>query len=73
FLDLQRLYMFWTAGLTTATYGVTHVLARDGYSGKIVSYLSLPVKNNVAIYDQVFRYDDLKYRSSVHSQCHNIM
>ena len=54
-----------------ATYGVTHVLARDGYSGKIVSYLTLPVKNNVAIYDQVFRYDDLKYRSSVNSQCHN--
>ena len=53
-----------------ATYSVTHVLARDGYSGKIVSYLTLPVKN-VAIYDQVFKYDDLKYRSSVHSQCHN--
>lgn len=36
-------------------YGVTHVLARDGYSGKIVSYLTLPVKNNVAIYDHIFR------------------
>ena len=37
-------------------FGVTHVLARDGYSGKIVSFLTLPVKNNVAIYDEVFRY-----------------
>lgn len=36
-------------------YGVTHVLARDGYSGMIVSHLTLPVKNNLAIYDSVYR------------------
>ena len=30
-------------------YGVTHVIARDGFSGKIVSYLTLPIKNNLAI------------------------
>ena len=39
-----------------ALCGVTHVFACDGYSGKIVSFLTLPVKNNVAIYDSVFRY-----------------
>ena len=27
-------------------YGVTHVVARDGFSGKIVSSLTLPIKNN---------------------------
>ena len=37
------------------SFGVTHVVARDGYSGKIVGFLTLPVKNNVAIYDGVYR------------------
>ena len=36
-------------------FGVTHIVARDGYSGKIVGFLTLPVKNNVAIYDSVYR------------------
>ena len=36
-------------------YGVTHIVARDGYSGKIVSFMTLPVKNNVAIYVEVFK------------------
>ena len=36
-------------------FGATHVVARDGYSGMIVGYMSLPVKNNVAIYEEVFR------------------
>ena len=36
-------------------FGVTHVIARDGYSGKIVGFLTLPVKNNVAIYEAVYR------------------
>ena len=37
------------------SFGVTHIVARDGYSGKIVGILTLPVKNNVAIYDGVYR------------------
>ena len=37
-------------------YGVTHVCARDGYSGMIVGYSTMPLKNNVTIYDCVFRY-----------------
>ena len=39
------------------SFGVTHVVARDGYSGMIVGYMTLPVKNNVAIYEAVFRSD----------------
>ena len=37
-------------------FGVTHVIAKDGFSGKIVGYSTMPVKNNVAIYESVFRY-----------------
>lgn len=37
-------------------YGVTHVMARDGFSGKVITYMTLPIKNHVAIYDQVYRY-----------------
>jgi len=37
-------------------FGVTHVLAVDGYSSKIVAWKSMPVKNNLIIYDSVYRY-----------------
>ena len=30
-------------------FGVTHVCAIDGYSGKVVGFASMPVKNNVEI------------------------
>ena len=36
-------------------YGVTYVLARDGYSGKIVGASIMPKKNNEIIYDTVYR------------------
>ena len=36
-------------------YGVTHVCARDGFSGKIVAFISMPVKNNLEIYNHLFR------------------
>ena len=36
-------------------FGVTHIIARDGFSGKIVSYCTMPVKNNLAIHESVFR------------------
>ena len=36
-------------------YGVTHVLAIDGHSRKIVGFLTIPVKNAVAIYAHLFR------------------
>lgn len=40
-------------------FGVTHVIARDGFSGKIVAYATMPVKNNLAIYESIFRYSAL--------------
>ena len=33
-------------------YGATHVIAIDGYSTKIVSYITSPVKNNLVICDR---------------------
>lgn len=36
-------------------YGVTHVCATDGYSGRIVSHAIMPIKNNLIIYENVFR------------------
>ena len=38
-----------------AMFGVTHVLAIDGYSGKIVGSFSMPVKNNLLIYEKMYR------------------
>ena len=35
-------------------FGVLHILAIDGYSGKIVSLVSMPRKNCVTIYNHVF-------------------
>lgn len=39
-------------------FGVTHVCAIDGYSGKIVAFTTMPVKNNVTIYEQIYMYVD---------------
>ena len=36
-------------------FGVTHVLAIDGYSRKVVGFITIPVKNPVAIYAYLFR------------------
>ena len=36
-------------------YGVTHVAAVDGYSGIIVGFVSMPIKNNVEIYSNLYR------------------
>jgi hypothetical protein len=36
-------------------FGVTHICAVDGYSGKIVAFASMPIKNNVEIYSNVLR------------------
>ena len=37
-------------------YGVTHVCAIDGYSGKIVGFVSMAVKSNGIIYEKLYRY-----------------
>lgn len=36
-------------------YGVTHICAIDGYSGKVVGFITTPVKNCVEIYCHLFR------------------
>ena len=36
-------------------YGVTHVVAVDGYSRKIVGFITIPIKNSIAIYDLLMR------------------
>ena len=40
-------------------YGVTHVCAVDGFSGKIVGFVSMAVKNNQIIYEKLYRYTQL--------------
>ena len=39
-----------------AVFGVTHVCAVDGFSGKIVGFATMPVKNNHLIYEHMYRY-----------------
>lgn len=34
-------------------FGVTHVCARDG---KVVAFITIPIKNNIEIYEHLFRY-----------------
>ena len=36
-------------------YGVTHIAAIDGFSGKIVGFISMPIKNNIEIYTHLYR------------------
>lgn len=36
-------------------YGVTHVCAIDGFSGKIVGFVSMAVKSNSIIYEKLYR------------------
>lgn len=35
-------------------YGATHVCAIDGYSGCIVGFASMPIKNNQLIYQHLY-------------------
>ena len=36
-------------------FGVTHICAIDGFSKKIVGFITIPIKNNYVIYDTLFR------------------
>ena len=42
-------------------YGVTYVMARDGYSGKIVAAAMMSRKNSMIIYEQVYHAAALEY------------
>ncbi len=48
--------LFWTQATCRKLvhYGVTYVLARDGFSGKIVGTSIMSLKNNEVIYEDVF-------------------
>ena len=35
-------------------FGITHVCAVDGFSGKIIALCSMPIKNNRVIYEHIF-------------------
>ena len=37
-------------------FGVTHICGVDGFSGKIVGFIKLPLKNCAEIYANFFRY-----------------
>ena len=51
-------------------FGETHVIARDGYSGKIVGFITMPIKNNLDIYESVFRYNAiLIHMQYIYSLC----
>ena len=43
-------------------FGVTYVMARDGYSGMIVAFSTMPVKNNLIIYDEIYSHFTMTYR-----------
>ena len=47
-------------------YGVTHVCARDGYSGRVVGFITMPVKNNIEIYTHLFRYNIIITYNELH-------
>ena len=42
-------------------FGVTYVMSRDGYSGKILAGAVMPCKNNLTIYDKVYRDAIIQY------------
>ena len=35
-------------------FGLTHICAIDGFSGKIVGFIIMPVKNNILIYQHLY-------------------
>ena len=35
--------------------GVTHICAIDGYSNKIVGFITMPIKNCIEIYSQLYK------------------
>ncbi|XP_060745421.1 uncharacterized protein LOC132858892 [Tachysurus vachellii] len=36
-------------------FGVTHVIAIDGFSKKVVGHSTMPIKNNLTIYEEVYK------------------
>lgn len=36
-------------------FGVTHVCAIDGFSGKVVGFVTMPIKNCIEVYAHLYR------------------
>ena len=51
-----------------AMYGVTHVMAVDGFSRKIVGMITIPVKNSVAIYHTLMQLHVLLHQYGLRQQ-----
>ena len=45
-------------------FGVTHIGAIDGYSGKIVAFSTMPIRNNITIYETIYRYFFFRFYTS---------
>lgn len=43
-------------------FGVTHVCGVDGYSGKIVGFITMPIKNCVTIYEHLYRLEGIRLK-----------
>jgi len=52
-------------------YGVTHVIAIDGHSRFIVGGITIPIKNNLLIYGDIYRYKIYVHKILQHS-CNKI-
>ena len=48
-----------------AMFGITHVIAIDGYSSDIVGYSTMPRKNNITIYEDASWYVFYDYLISI--------
>ena len=46
-------------------YGVTHVCACDGYTSKIVGFITMPIKNNMEIYKHLYWYYGFVYSTYI--------
>ncbi len=44
-------------------FGITHVCAIDGFSGRIVGFASMPIKSNELIYQHLYLYVSYSYKS----------
>lgn len=42
-------------------FGVTHVCAIDGFSNKIVGFVSMPIKSNEVIYEKLYKWIVTEY------------
>ena len=47
-------------------FGVVHVCARDGFSGKIVGHATMARKSNLVIYEEIYR---LMITFSIYKRC----